>query len=363
MVEVLPLEIEEVSDRLFIHFDVKDHYLSLTTFIQTADSARRIVEALDRTLFRGEGGFEIIVLPPSPGTFLQRLGVHPKKKLTTAAVAVFLCTPQGEAFTKGLTGQTTSDWFEDAGGLLYEALEAAAAALLAGDEGMEDNVDAVQYDTEVACTAAARIVTSMTRGILELGTETLNKIGMELGDLPDALDARAQFYEACYNDPDVKQIGFTSEDDFPIPRNSFAERAQKPPRRKKEEDEPEWVVSLEPVRVDSPTWDQDKQKTRQWLGVDFRNRDCYFVIEDAQFWGRIKNKELHFEGSDQLKVQWAYQMVAGKAKHRRVLRVLEFNGVKLSEPLSPDAISAILGNYSNGQPSPSEPTLFGTETR
>ena len=194
-------------------------------------------------------------------------------------------------------------------------------------------------------------------------TDTLNRVVTDIGDLPDALEARAQFFEACYNDPDVKRIGFTPEDDFPIPRNTFPERARQPARRKKEEDEPGWVVSEEPVRVDSPTWDQDKQKTRHWLGVDFRNRDCYFVIEDAQFWGRIKKKELLFEGSDHLFVQWAYQVAGGKAKNRRVLRVLEFNGTKLAEPLEPDAINAILGAYSNGEPSPGEPTLFGGDVR
>lgn len=357
MIELVPLEIEEASDRLFIHFDVRGHYLSLDTFIQTADSARKVLEALDRTLFEGDGGFEIIVLPPCSGTFLQRLGIHPKKKLTTAAVAVFLCTPQGEAFTKGLTGQTTSEWFEDAGVVLRQGGEFVIEYLLDRDLSLAGETQ-VQAE-EVGCRTATSIVTSMTKGILELGTDALHKIGMDIGDLPDALDARAEFYEACYHDPEVKKIGFTPNDHFPIPRNSFPERAQKPVRRQKEGDEPEWVVSEEPVRVDSPTWDQNKQRTRQWLGVDFKNHDCYFVIEDAQFWGRIKKKQLRFEGSDHLKVQWAYQLVGGKAKHRRVLRVLEFNGSKLAEPLTSDAINAILGTYSHGDPSKGEPSLFG----
>ncbi|ETD81890.1 hypothetical protein U716_10340 [Rhodobacter capsulatus B6] len=82
------------------------------------------------------------------------------------------------------------------------------------------------------------------------------------------------------------------------------------------------------------------------------------MIDDAEFWQRVRNKELHFEGSDQLKVQWAYEIVGGKPKNRRVLRVLEFNGTKLADPLTPDAIKAILGSYSTVEASRGGPSLL-----
>lgn len=359
MAEAFPTEISERDDRLFIHFDVKDHHLNLDTFIQTADSARKIVEALDRTLFEGGSGFEVIVLPPSEGTFGEWLGIHPKKKLSVAAVTVFLCTPQGEAFTKGLTGQTTSEWFEDAGVLTRQGIEAAAGYVLAEEGAREKSLSgdiSTDAGAEAACKAATLIVTTMTRGILELGTDTLNKIGVDFGDLPDAMDARAEFYEACLKNAEVMGIGFTPEDDFPIPRNSFPERAQKPARKK--EEEPEWIESKESIYVNSPNWNEDKQNSRKWQGIDSSRRERLFVIEDAEFWGRIKRKELHFEGLDSLKVQWAYQLEGGKLKNHRVLRVLEFNGAKLADPLSPDAINAILGSYSAVEASRSGPSLL-----
>lgn len=153
-------------------------------------------------------------------------------------------------------------------------------------------------------------------------------------------------------------IGFTPDEEFPVPRTSFPERAQKPVRKKKDEEEPEWLVAEDWVRVDSPTWDQDKQRSRKWLGVDQQSRSRYFVIDDAEFWGRIRKKELQFEGSDRLVVQWAYQIIGGKAKNRRVLRVLEFNGRKLAEPLSSDAIAAMLGSFSTVEASRSAPSLL-----
>ena len=59
-----------------------------------------------------------------------------------------------------------------------------------------------------------------------------------------------------------------------------------------------------------------------------------------------------------LKVQWAYQVVGGKAKSRRVLRVLEFNGQKLADALTPEALGAMLGRYSKAEASRKGPTLF-----
>ena len=48
--------------------------------------------------------------------------------------------------------------------------------------------------------------------------------------------------------------------------------------------------------VNSPNWNENKQKTRMWQGVDSGHHQCLFVIEDAEFWGRIRRKELLFEG-------------------------------------------------------------------
>lgn len=356
MAEALPLKFGGRGDRLFVHFDVEEHYLSLDTFIQTAESARKIVKALDQTFFNGDLGFEIIVLPPREGTFLQSLGIQRTHLGVAAAVLGFFLTPQGEAFTKGLTGQTTSEWFEDAGHFIREGVDWIGERL--ADHQQPEEAPVEDTDIEIACRTAVGIVTSMTRGILELGSDALDKIGMELGDLPDALEARAEFYAACIADKNVKRIGFTPDDDFPIPRNSFPERAQKPARKKKEEDEPEWVVATESIYVNSPNWNENKQKTRMWQGVDSVRHECLFVIEDAEFWGRIRRKELLFEGLDSLRVQWAFQVVDGKIKNRRVLRVLEFNEKKLAEPLTPDAKSAILGSYTNVEAVRGEHSLF-----
>lgn len=361
MTDALVWEFDGRSGRLYIHFDVSDHFLNLDTFIRTAESARKIIEALDETFFNGGLEFELIVLPPAEGTFLSKLGVL---VAGPAAVFAFLNTDVGGAYVEGLTGRSPSEWAklfgEDHRALIESALEDATLPDedATGSEVIEELPEALPISADEACKEAAQIVVEMARGILEKSQDELEKIGMEVGALPNAVDARADFYAACIEDRDVKRVGFTPDDDFPIPRNAFPERAQKPVRKPKDEEPPEWSVSIESIYVTSPNWDKEDQNSRQWKGKDQIRRDCYFIIEDAEFWHKVKNKTLHVEVLDNLKVQWAFQNVEGRPKNRRVLRVLEFNGDKLADPLSPEAIRAILGQYSEYEASIGQRSLF-----
>ncbi|WP_157785548.1 hypothetical protein [Sinorhizobium fredii] len=275
---------------------------------------------------------------------------------TAAAVVVFLDSDTPAGFIEGLTGKPTSAWMKEFGSLSREIIVDAFATEEPTEDKVNDSPDPTRE--ELACRSAEKFLTAVTRAILEKETDELVRLGMEDGELVGALDARADFYAACFNDGDVKRVGFTPDDTFPIPRNSFPGRAQKPIRKEGEEDPPEWIVTIENINVTSPNWVQEDQRTRQWKGNDASRRGCYFVIEDAEFWRLVKRKDLQVEVWDTLKVQWAYRVVDGKAKQRRVLRVLEFNGAKLATPLPPDAINAILGGHSSAAGSRAEPSLF-----
>lgn len=361
MTDALVFEFDGRSDRLYIHFDVSDHFLKLDTFIKTAESARKVIVALDETFFNGSLEFELIVLPPAEGTFLSKLAIWVSGG--TTAVFGFLNTDVGSAYVEGLTGRTPAEWAQSLGeghrtqidSVMEESETLGAEAVF---EVIAGPPEALPMSADEACKEAAQIVVAMARGVLEKSSDELQKVGMEVGALPDAVDARADFYAACIEDRDVKRVGFTPDDDFPIPRNSFPERAQKPARKPKEDEPPEWSVSIESIYVTSPNWDKEDQKTRQWKGKDQIRRDCYFVIEDIEFWHKVKHKSLHVEVLDNLKVQWAFQNTDGRPRSRRVLRVLEFNGDKLADPLPPAAVRAIVGQYSEYEASIGPRTLF-----
>ncbi|APO67516.1 hypothetical protein IE4872_CH01895 [Rhizobium gallicum] len=334
------------SDYLYFHFDVEEHHLKLETFIQTAESARKVVASLNENLFNKSLKYELIVLPPDEGSFLTKLAIWVG---IGWGIIQFLDSDIVAAYIDGLTGKSPAEWAKEFGEANQETGKMAYVAISSEGKPAKD---------KAACQLSASIVVAMTRGVLEKDTSDLKKIGMDVGTLTDALDARAEFYAACIHDGDVGRVGFSPDDVFPIPRSSFAERAQKPPRKPEEDKPPEWTVSIESIYVTSPNWDEDDQRVRHWKGKDQSRRDCYFVIDDAEFWALVKKKDLRVDVLDNLKVQWACQIVDGRPKNRRVVRVLEYNGNKLAEPLKADALDAILGQHKAVTARRDEPSLF-----
>ncbi|NKM63096.1 hypothetical protein GFL58_19190 [Rhizobium leguminosarum bv. viciae] len=272
-------DLEGSSDCLYFHFDVEDHHLKLETFIQTADSARKVVASLNERLFNKSLKYELIVLAPDEGSFLTKLVIW--VSAGTAGVLRFLNSDIGAAYVDGLTGKPPVEWAKEFGEATQDFGKEAYAAL--SSEGKAD-------ESKAACQVSVAIVVAMTRGVLEKDTGDLKKIGMGVGTLADALDARAEFYVACIRDGDVGRVGFSPDDVFPIPRSSFAERAQKAPRKPEEAEPPEWTVSIESIYVTSPNWDEDDQRVRHWKGKDQSRSDCYFVIDDAEFWHLVKRR-------------------------------------------------------------------------
>lgn len=56
-----------------IHFDVPEHFIPLSTFIETARETEAIINALNQRLFHGELNYRVVVIPPKEGSFLAYL--------------------------------------------------------------------------------------------------------------------------------------------------------------------------------------------------------------------------------------------------------------------------------------------------
>jgi len=344
MVYDFGLKFELQSDQLFIHFDVSEHHLKLETFIQTATHAQDVIKALDKELFDGKLKYDLIVVPPEEGSFLTRLAVY--VWAAGASIIGFLETDIGKAFIEGLTDKEPAEWVKET------------------TEKYADKIKNVTKEDEVAlqeaveCGTIARVITRITKNVLEKESRELKRIGITEAHFPNLIEARNEFYEACIADREIKAIGFSDDNDFPIPRQSFPERAIKVTRKESEDDELPWEVSIESIFVTSPNWDQDDQSSRKWKGKDSIRRECYFIIIDQEFWGHVKLKDLHVAVLDVLKVQWAFQIIAGRPQNRRVLRVLEFNGEVLAEPLSHGALTAVLGDITTSRKVAGQRSLF-----
>ncbi len=337
-----------------IHFDVPNHYIPLKTFIQTANQAEGVVASLNTEWFAGELEYEVVVVPPRPGSLLVGLGVA----VVTITVAgwKFLHSEIGKAFVCGLTGKEPAHWAKHIGERIRSTVSSEHIAEELTDVPKLEANDEESAPPEIRNTSTSIILVESTKAILTKDAGELRRVGVDPEHFREALEARNEFYRACWEEDELRAIGFDETDTFPISRKDFVQ-LQVPlgPREETLEEEPS-TVEITMVTVSSPNWDRG-DASRMWRGKDATGRYRNFKMTDEGFWSLATQDQLVLHGQDTMKVQWAFQGDGAKRKNYRVLRVLEYNGEHLSDPLDGDALDAILGPYRAGEEDQDD--LFG----
>lgn len=313
-----------------LHFNVPDHYLNVDEFVVAARSTEKIIAELNERLFKGKLKYELVVLPPEAGSLKERLGI----KVTQAAALVILGAAGPELASGVIKGFTGKSIFE-----IGEIIGETAA-------------DTVETSQEIWSESLVAIfLAEAAKGFFERKTKELEDCGIKKDVFTKSYEARNEFYESCYRNPDIAGIGFDDTEDFPINRDDFNDYIVEIPEREEEEDESwEWEITY--IKVISPNWER-ADTSRGWKAkykVKDDYKEAYFNIEDDEFWGRVDTEQLTLKGKDSIKVQWAYQKASGKRKNFRVLKVLEYNGTELSKPLNDEELIKVLSNYEEHSP-------------
>ncbi|MBI1308631.1 MAG: hypothetical protein GC129_02075 [Proteobacteria bacterium] len=287
-------------------------------FVEAALSTKAIINTIGKQVFQNQISYEIVMLPAQDGSLLKRIGIIVSS--IGGSAWVFLHSPIGIAYVEGLTGHEPTYWARKIG--------ASNANLI---ENLTD---------EKKKSLASKLVVQCSQGFLEKTEAEMANAGITVEGFSDAYKARNRFYETCINNPKINGIGFNETPVFPIPRSEFTGRLvsilDKP-------DDDEWVIKVVSLRIESPTWNPDG---RQWVGkfkdTDEKMKEAHFKIEDDVFWLQVMNGGLRqVKVGDNMLVQWA------RPRHRgtitaRVFRVLEFNGQKISQPLTDVEIQTIM---------------------
>ena len=325
-----------------IHFDVPENYLPLATFVDTANQTRAVIDAFNREVFAGNLQFDIFVLPPEEGSFKTRLAVA----LLAAGGIVwsFAESDIGKAFIKGLTMHEPAHWAAIAGSLVRNQLI----------ESKKDSqlVKVEEEPLRLRQQIETIIVTESAKSFLQKPETELSRIGIRPQTFRDAYEARNEFYKACLKDTNVHALGFDEEEHFPITRRDFVTLQVAVPPKEKEPDIEPWQVETILLKVTSPNWDREDRQ-RQWKARDPNSRDRFFRMDDEYFWRLVSEQAISPHIIDRILVQWAF--IGDQRRHARVLKVLEYNGERIGEPLNDDALRAILGAYSLPE---REPDLF-----
>lgn len=324
-----------------LHFDVPAHILPLNTFIETAARTRDIIESFNRTLFDGKLVYEIYVLTPEDGSFLNKLALYVLSGATM--VAVFAESDMGKAFIEGLTNHPPEHYFREAG----KYIQKRVIDLTAESAGSEKRPgEASQQEVEQRDGSTA-ILVETAKSFLQKDRSELRKVGVDEARFRDAYEARNEFYAACAQNRQVQALGFMEEPVFPIKRADFARLQVALGPREETPLRDNWIVEIVTLSVTSPNWDrEDRQRT--WKGKDANKKERTFTIEDEHFWTLVRERSINPNIIDTVKVQWVF--VTDRRRTPRVLKVIEYNDQVLGAPLDEKALETLLGHYSTAAP-------------
>lgn len=304
-----------------LHFDVPEHHIPLSQFIDCAKSAQDIVDNFNKEFFDNELKFDVRVVAPKEGGLIELIGIGVAGYIAEKCWT-FLESEIGKAYTKGLTGHEPSYWADVAG---------------------QKTRKIARIDKQKAFNM---LLALMVLGFLQKDTSDLERTGLSKEKFRTAYSARNRVYEACIKNTEVRGLGFDKSHDFPIKRCDFPKYiVEIPPLPEKQEPEGDtrWKVDTVDLIVHSPNWKRDNN--RKWQGSTTEKQDISFAIEDENFWKHVKAKDFTPKIIDNLRVQWAHPEHASKLTHVRVLRVISYNGTKISAPLSAAELEKELTDY------------------
>ena len=326
-------DIEKPLGEIVYHFDLSAHSLSLQQFIDTARASQKILDDFNEQVFDKKIRYELRVMPPEKGGFVELLGLVVLGG--GGAIWTVLGTDIGKAYFKGLTGQEPGDWAEKLGKKNRKWLNRNKPAEISTDN---DSllIKTTPVDSQLITDAErdAEVLIEFLISFLAANIGKLEQVGLTPEKFRKAFQARNAIYKACIDNPEIKGLSFNRSHDFPIKRADFSRLVTKiPDQIDVDNDTPmSWAVESVDIVVNSPNWKRDGRK---WQAATNKHQDIAFSIEDDSFWHHVQIKDIQPDIRDNLRVQWAYPAGLSKpAKDVRALRVLSYNGTKISDPMT-----------------------------
>lgn len=326
------------GDEIIFHFDVASHSIPIKQFVDTARSSQMVIDDFNERIFDNKLRYELRIRTSEVGGFIEILWLT---VLSGGGILwSVLGTDIGKAYIKGLTGEEPAFWAEHFGRKTKTVLGRLNKTQSEPEKSDPDIKSAVLSleDSNIE----AEIIILMVRSFLERNVDNLERIGFTPTKFRKAYEARNTIYKACLDNPEVKGLSFDRSHSFPLKRRDFPRQIAHIPDKEEAEEKQQsaWTVDTVDIVVNSPNWKKDGRK---WQAATSKYQDISFTIEDDTFWHHVEIKDIQPDIKDNMQVQWAYPAGLSKPSQQvRVLKVLSYNGKRISEPLSEDALKHIL---------------------
>jgi hypothetical protein len=255
-----------------VHFNVPEHFIPLSDFLNTAKGIETVAQSLASKLFKESVLISVVVLPPEQGTLKSSLGFMLLGGLMTFTI-------MNDAFVEGLTGV---------------------------------DPDKVRLEAGKGTRGAIEFVAASTRNFLEKENKNLCSYGIDYEKFSAAYAGKDTFFKTCLNNPKISGVGFNHEHKFSVPRSGFVARI-----RPEEEDEPKKYL-LHDVVIVSPII--SKESKAQWLTKDIvTKKTLRFHMEDEDFKEKLFNHQYSFTADDTITalVKYEKQDVNGNMLYKK----------------------------------------------
>lgn len=347
MIRPVQLPVREI----IYHFSIEASSLPLASFIDAMTASQEILSDLNKNLFGGHVEYELRVMPPERGSFLAIITL----------VIDFLDTSYGKEIVKKVTGKVPVEhvrhFFERFSGNTDEAPNYEKVS----DHFITEAINRVsadnQPDTLEQSEIAIECLSKAHKAILTEDIEDLKSSGITSENFSNSFRARNRLFQGCLNNSEINGLGFDRDICSQFGRESFEklivpESALKGSPMK--DSCQKQIVQTAEISVNSPNW---KRGGRKWQASWLNYNDISFAIDDPNFWNKVELGNIATTTNDILRVQWVYP--TGKSKpsgNVRVIRVLEYNGKKISDSLPKEKVLAIF--HGGGEVIEEEPRLF-----
>ncbi|PCJ02807.1 MAG: hypothetical protein COB14_00915 [Alphaproteobacteria bacterium] len=196
--------------KFHIHYDVNDHFISMSDFLTASKSAERIINDLNVQFLGGDLKYKLVIVPPDDGTFLKTIGI-----LAFTVIASNVVVPIVQDYALGA----------------FEELAQNAPSHY-GQQHMKALKD-------------------LTTGFFSKEVEELDRIIPHNLNLDRAFKAKSDFYISCQKSELINGIGFDTTKVFPIRHSDFKQHISKDRTRAVESDFYVYdAVLVSPVTID-----------------------------------------------------------------------------------------------------------------
>ncbi len=320
---------------IIYHFNVDQHRIPLQQFIDTAQATKDILDDFNHQFFDNKLKYSLNVAPSKKGSLVEVLqfdliNVGTGVSLGTGGLVWAFFTSDVfkgvlNRYLKGLIGNDFGD--------LAERLGEKHQKLFKGKDAKNLQDMRIDKTDMLSKKEGEEIIALLMVYFLSQDIDVLTDNDMTPDKIHKAFKARNKFYKACIDNEEVQGLSFSRSPDFPITKDDFKRLIVDMP-----DESSQWFFETIEIAVNSPNW---KRKGRKWQASSNKGKFTEFIIQDINFWQHVNVKDIDPAIEDNMWVQWIYQIKEEKLENFCVLKVLYYNGEKISEPLSEEEIQEI----------------------